>query len=228
MLKVFVGWDSRENEAYDVCIHSLKKHASVELEILPIKRHELIKSGHYFREQPEAGSVEFTYTRFLAPYFSNFEGWSLFIDCDFLFTKDVAELFSLADDKYAMMCVKHDYIPKNTIKMDGQKQVTYPRKNWSSCVLWNCSHRANKILTPYVVSTQSGAYLHRFQFAQDNEIGELPTEWNWLEGEYSKPATPPAVIHYTNGGPWFEECQDVDYGDLWREAYGETIPKPAR
>ena len=121
----------------------------------------------------------------------------------------------MKDDKYALMCVKHDYIPKNTVKMDGQKQVSYPRKNWSSCVLWNCAHPANRVLTPHVASTQTGAYLHRFQFLSDPVIGDLPLEWNWLEGEYDKPETPPAVIHFTNGGPWFENWQNVEYGELW-------------
>ena len=215
-LKVFIGWDSREQDAYDVCIKSLKEHASEELDIVPIIREALIETGEYYRPQPEAGSVDFTYTRFLTPYLANHSGWALFIDCDFLFTKDVAELFAMANDKYALMCVKHDYVPRNAVKMDGQKQVSYPRKNWSSCILWNCGHPSNKALTKDIVSTESGAYLHRFQFLNDAEIGEIPLEWNWLEGEYDKPDTPPAVIHFTNGGPWFENWQDVDYADLWR------------
>jgi len=215
-LKVFIGWDEREQEAYDVCVKSLLEHSSVELDIQPIIRSVLMDTNEYFREQPEAGSVEFTYTRFLTPYLSAYKGWSLFIDCDFLFTKDVAELFAMKDDKYALMCVKHDYVPKNAVKMDGQKQVSYPRKNWSSCILWNCGHPANRTLTPYVASTQTGAYLHRFQFLADYMIGDLPLEWNWLEGEYDKPETPPAVIHFTNGGPWFENWQNVDYAELWQ------------
>lgn len=215
-LKVFIGWDEREQEAYDVCVKSLLEHSSVELDIQPIIRSVLMDTNEYFREQPEAGSVEFTYTRFLTPYLSDYKGWSLFIDCDFLFTKDVAELFAMKNDKYALMCVKHDYVPKNAVKMDGQKQVSYPRKNWSSCILWNCGHPANRILTPYTASTQTGAYLHRFEFLADYMIGDLPLEWNWLEGEYDKPETPPAVIHFTNGGPWFENWQDVDYADLWK------------
>jgi len=215
-LKVFIGWDSRETDAYNVCVKSLKEHASQELEIVPIVREALIEIGEYYRPQPEAGSVEFTYTRFLTPYLADYNGWALFIDCDFLFTKDVAELFAMADDEYALMCVKHDYVPRNAVKMDGQKQVSYPRKNWSSCILWNCGHSSNKALTKDIVSEESGAFLHRFQFLKDEEIGELPLEWNWLEGEYDKPETPPAVIHFTNGGPWFENWQDVDYAELWR------------
>ena len=215
-LNIFVGWDSRETQAYDVCVKSLLEYSSVELNIQPIIRSDLMDAGEYFREQPEAGSVEFTYTRFLTPYLSKFKGWSLFIDCDFLFTRDVAELFALADDKYAIMCAKHDYVPKNAVKMDGQKQVAYPRKNWSSCILWNCAHPSNRILTPYTASRQTGAYLHRFKFLKDHMIGDIPIEWNWLEGEYDKPEVPPAAIHFTNGGPWFEDWQDVDYADLWR------------
>ena len=154
-LKVFIGWDSREQYAYEVCVTSLKKYSSQEIDVYPIVRDVLIDTGDYYRPQPEAGSVEFTYTRFLAPYLADHKGWALFIDCDFLFTKDVAELFAMADDKYALMCVKHDYTPKNTVKMDGQKQVSYPRKNWSSCILWNCEHPSNKALTKDIVSTES-------------------------------------------------------------------------
>lgn len=215
-LKIFIGWDEREQEAYDVCVKSLLKHSSVQLDIQPIIKSVLMDTGEYFREQPEAGSVEFTYTRFLTPYLAGYRDWALFVDCDFLFTKDVAELFAMKDEQYALMCVKHDYVPKNAVKMDGQKQVSYPRKNWSSCILWNCGHLSNRILTPYIASTQTGAYLHRFQFLSDHMIGDLPLEWNWLEGEYDKPEVPPAAIHFTNGGPWFENWQDVDYADLWK------------
>ena len=215
-LKIFIGWDEREQEAYDVCVKSLLKHSSVQLDIQPIIKSVLMDTGEYFREQPEAGSVEFTYTRFLTPYLAGYRDWALFVDCDFLFTKDVAELFAMKDERYALMCVKHDYVPKNTVKMDGQKQVSYPRKNWSSCILWNCGHLSNRVLTPYVASTQTGAYLHRFQFLSDHMIGDLPLEWNWLEGEYDKPEVPPAAIHFTNGGPWFENWQNVEYADLWK------------
>ena len=214
-MKIFIGWDAREQEAYEVCDHSIRRHTDSSVEICPIVRSDLMKQGVYTRDQPEAGSVEFTYTRFLVPYLSNYSGWSLFVDCDFLFTNDVSKLFDLADDRFAAMCVKHDYIPRSSLKMDGQKQLVYPRKNWSSCVLWNCGHESNKVLTPELASSETGSYLHRFQFLNDDEIGELPLEWNWLSGEYDKPDEVPSVIHYTLGGPWFKECQHMDYADLW-------------
>lgn len=218
-MNIFIGWDSREIDAYNVTEFSIRRHASGPVNIQPIKKEPLIEGGVYTREQPEAGSVEFTYTRFLTPYLSGYHGWSLFVDCDFLFTRDVAELFALCDDRYAVMCVKHDYTPRNIVKMDGQKQVAYPRKNWSSCVLWNCSHPVNRVLTPELVSAESGAFLHRFQWMDDDLIGEIPLEWNWLEGEYDKPEEVPAIIHYTQGGPWFDNQQDVDYADLWLEEF---------
>ena len=227
-MKIFIGWDSREEDAYKVCVHTIKKHASKDVEIVPLKRDELIKQGLYTRDEGGNVSTEFAYTRFLTPHLAGYKGWALFIDCDFLFTRDVAELFSLADPQYAVMCVQHDYTPSAAIKMDGQKQVAYPRKNQSSCVLWNCGHPANAIITPDIVNTETGAFLHRFQWLSDNLIGELPLEWNWLEGEYEKPDEIPAVIHYTNGGAWFKECQDVDYAQEWldalQEANGATSP----
>mgnify|MGYP003974605347 FL=1 len=222
MYNVFVGWDSREEDAYKVCEHTLRKHSSVELNIVPLKREELIEKGLYTRDEGGSVSTEFAYTRFLTPYLSEYKGWSLFIDCDFLFTRDVAELFSLSDPNHAAMCVQHDYTPSEATKMDGQKQVAYPRKNWSSCVLWNCGHPANAMITPDIVNTETGAFLHRFQWLPDNLIGELPLEWNWLEGEYEKPDEIPAVIHYTNGGAWFKECQDVDYAQEWLDALQEA------
>ena len=227
-MKIFIGWDSREEDAYKVCVHTIKKHASKDVDIVPLKRDELIKQGLYTRDEGGNVSTEFAYTRFLTPHLAGYKGWALFIDCDFLFTRDVAELFSLADPQYAVMCVQHDYTPSAAIKMDGQKQVAYPRKNWSSCVLWNCGHPANAIITPDIVNTETGAFLHRFQWLPDNLIGELPLEWNWLEGEYEKPEQIPAVIHYTNGGAWFKECQNVDYVQEWldalQEANGATSP----
>ncbi len=221
-MKIFIGWDSREEDAYKVCVHTIKKHASKDVEIVPLKRDELIEQGLYTRDEGGNVSTEFAYTRFLTPHLTDYKGWALFIDCDFLFTRDVAELFSLADPQYAVMCVQHDYTPSAAIKMDGQKQVAYPRKNWSSCVLWNCGHPANAIITPDIVNTETGAFLHRFQWLSDNLIGELPLEWNWLEGEYEKPDEIPAVIHYTNGGAWFKECQDVDYAQEWLDALQEA------
>ena len=149
----------------------------------------------------------------------NFEGWALFIDCDFLFFGDVAELLPFRDNQIPVHCVHHDYTPKDTMKMDGKNQTNYPRKNWSSMMLLNCSHPACKRLTVADINAKSGAYLHQMKWAKDCEIGSLPSEWNWLEGWDEKPRNSlPKAVHYTRGGPWFENCKNVDYADEWLNA----------
>jgi len=219
-VKIFVGWDSGEPEAYDVCRSSLIRYASTTLEITPIKQKCLRGQDLYIREADPLASTEFTYTRFLVPHLANFQGWAVFCDCDFLWTRDVADLYAYRDDRYAVMCVQHDYQPTESLKMDGRTQTVYPRKNWSSLMLLNCNHPATRRLTVERVNTESGAYLHRFQWAEDTEIGALDPTWNWLEGwDAPKQDGLPGAIHYTRGGPWFENWQDVDYADLWLAEY---------
>src|SRR6056300_133026 len=146
--KIYVGWDSREDIAYQVCRESLVATSSVPLNIVPLKQENLRRDEVYWRDIDTLGSTEFTFTRFLVPYQMGYKGWALFIDCDFVFLNDVKELFDQADEKYAVMCVKHDYTPQDgSVKMDGQAQFQYPRKNWSSMMLINCGHPSNKALT---------------------------------------------------------------------------------
>jgi hypothetical protein len=219
-VKIFVGWDSGEPEAYDVCRSSLIRHASTALEIVPIIQQDLRGQSLYSREADPLASTEFTYTRFLVPHLVNFQGWAVFCDCDFLWTRDVSDLYACRDDRFAVMCVQHNYQPTENLKMNGQTQTTYPRKNWSSLMLLNCNHPATRRLTVDRVNTESGAYLHRFQWAKDTEIGALDPTWNWLEGwNTPKQDGLPGAIHYTRGGPWFENWQDVDYADLWLAEY---------
>lgn len=214
--RVFVGYDSREDIAFRVCESSMRRQSSIALDIRPIVQSELRTRGLYWRPKDPLASTEFTYSRFLTPYLAGYQGWALFCDCDFLWLSDVAELVEMADPAMAVMCVHHDHRPTEATKMDGAVQTTYPRKNWSSLMLFNCGHPSTRSLTPQAVNTQSGAYLHRVQWAADTEIGAVPSTWNWLEGSMPRPASgTPAAVHFTRGGPWFENWQDVDYGDLW-------------
>ncbi|CAA2986897.1 Hypothetical predicted protein [Olea europaea subsp. europaea] len=217
--KIFIGYDSREDVAYEVCRYSILKRTSIPIEIFPIKQCELRQKGIYWRERGNLESTEFSFSRFLTPHLANYIGWAIFVDCDFLYLGDIKELFDLIDDKYAIMCVHHDYTPKEATKMDGAIQTVYPRKNWSSMVLYNCGHPKNRMLTPEVVNKETGAFLHRFQWLEDNEIGEIPFVWNFLVGHNAvvegDPETYPKAIHYTLGGPWFEKWKDCQFGDLW-------------
>ena len=220
-LRVFIGWDSREDIAYQVAKQSILDAAKYpnQIEVVPIKLDELRKKGLYWRPEDKLASTEFTFSRFLIPELCEFKGWAVFCDCDFIFRNDVRELFERIDDKYAIMCAQHDYTPKEgTEKMDGKIQHNYPRKNWSSMVLWNCGHKSNKKLTKEFVNDEAidGKYLHRFSWLKDNEIGKVSHEWNWLVGWYKEPQDgTPKALHYTEGGPWFKKYQRCEYSGDW-------------
>ncbi|MBD1548985.1 glycosyltransferase [Roseibium aggregatum] len=227
-LKIYIGYDSREEIAWQVCRHSLLRHTSSDIEIYPLKQKTLRELGLYNRPADNA-STEFSLTRFLTPYLAAHDGWTIFCDCDFLYTTDVNKVLSYADRSKAVYVVKHDYVPKNAVKMDAQTQTTYPRKNWSSFILFNNAHPHVKALTPEVINSESPAFLHRFNWIPEDElIGELPLTWNFLAGEYPMPEKTPEVIHYTNGGPWFSNWQGVDYADFWiaeKKLYDNSLRK---
>ncbi len=215
-LNFFIGYDSKEDIAYRVCKYSILKNTNSNIKIHSLKLYELISKGMYTRNVDPLASTEFTYSRFLVPSLMNYNKWAVFCDCDFLFFDDVINLTKNLDDSKAVYCVQHDYTPKEKHKMDGQKQTIYPRKNWSSFILYNCSHPSNKKLTVDLVNKESGSFLHQFKWLDDNEIGSLDERWNWLEGWTSQHnSASPFAVHYTRGGPWFEEWQDVEYASEW-------------
>ena len=222
-MKVFVGYDPREDIAYQVCKHSIIRNQP-NADVHALRQQELRQSGWYKRPVDKLASTEFTFTRFLIPELMNFKGWAVFMDCDMILTTDIKELFDQADDKYAVMCVKHDYKVKEGYKMDGQKQTVYPRKNWSSVVLWNCGHPSNKVMTMDTVNEQelNGAYFHRFSWLKDEEIGELDHTWNYLVGVYND-INKPNLIHYTEGGPWFENYRNCEFHNEWKDELFEMM-----
>ena len=215
---VYIGYDTREDIAYQVSKYSILSQ-SQNITVNPLKLNELKDKKFYWRDEDKLGSTEFTFSRFLVPELNNYSGWALFCDCDILFLEDVNNLFNLADEKYAVMCVQHDYTPKEGTKMDGKAQTLYPRKNWSSLVLWNCSHPSNKAITKDLINhpDTTGKYLHRFSWLNDEEIGSLSHQWNWLVGWYKDPEDgSPKAIHYTEGGPWFENYRHCEYHQVWK------------
>jgi lipopolysaccharide biosynthesis glycosyltransferase len=211
MLRIFIGWDSRFPEPADVLKYSLEKHASVELDIRFLQLSEL----NLDRIVDPLASTEFTYSRFLVPHLCDFEGTAVFMDNDMLCLGDIAELAALSMDDHALRVVQHDYQPANTTKMYGCPQTSYPRKNWSSLMVMDCGKL--KLWSKDVVETATGAYLHRFQDIPDQQIGTLPKTWNTLDwmDESTK------LIHYTNGGPWFDDYKDHTHADVWYEMRDE-------
>ena len=218
--RIFIGYDPREEIAYKVARHTLLERSTIPLDIQPVVQSELRRLGLYTRDRDPLSSTEFSFTRFLVPHLAGYKGWALFVDCDFLFRKDIAEILEYTDLNKAVMVVKHDYTPTEETKMDGCKQTVYPKKNWSSCILWNCEAEESKALTPEIVNIQSGMYLHQFKWIPDpSRIGSLPVKFNYLEGWYGPGDEPdPVAVHFTRGGPWFPEWQDVEYKSEWNQA----------
>ena len=197
-LRIFVGYDSSEERAFNVCAKSILRRASQPVQIYPLRQDWLRSLGIYWRERDPNASTEFAFTRLLVPALCGYHGPALFVDADFLFLADVAELFALYDNRYGVQVVQHDVQPTDATKMGGVIQTTNPRKWWSSLMLMNTGHpyvHAN--LTPHEVNTRSGAYLHRLEWCPDHMIGALSPEWNYLVG-YTQ-GVEPRALHFTNG-----------------------------
>lgn len=208
---IYIGFDSKEVVAYHVLCQSILEKSSIPVTFTPISLNNV--ENIFTRERNPLQSTEFSFSRFLVPYLSLYEGWSLFADCDMLMRTDIAQLWELRDDRYAAMCVKHDYVPKVETKFLGQVQTKYEKKNWSSVILFN-NAKCRKLDLDYV-NTASGLELHQFKWLEsDDLIGELPASWNWLVNEYEY--SPDAkLVHFTDGGPYFDEYKNDDYAEEW-------------
>ena len=215
-INVFVGFDQLEAIAYHVFCQSVLEKSTSLINFTPLAHQNL----NFFKNHDD-GSNKFIYSRFLTPFLNEYSGWAIFADGDMVCNHDITELWNLKDPSKAVQVVKHEYKTKKTVKYLGNKNEDYPRKNWSSLVLWNCGHPANKILTPEFIQDKPGSFLHRFSWLDDSQIGELPIEWNWLAIEY--PNNPAAkIIHYTLGTPCFKEYSTTSQADIWQQVYKKT------
>jgi hypothetical protein len=213
MIRIFIGYDPREAVAFNVLQHSILRRAGGPVAIVPLALSQL--GGLMWRERNPLQSTDFSFSRFLTPFLSGFEGWSLFIDCDMLVLDDVARLWDLRDDRAAVQVVKHDHRPVEDTKFLGAVQTRYEKKNWSSVMLFN--NARCRALTPEAVNTASGLELHQFKWLEDESlIGELPRRWGHLvDYDPPAPARDLSLLHYTIGGPYFDDYRDCGYADLW-------------
>ena len=219
MINIFIGYDSKEKAAFSTLAYSILKNSSKPVAITPIYL-ENIKDD-FVRERNNLSSTEFSFSRFIIPHLMNYQGWALFMDCDMLMKADINELWRMRDDSKAIQVCKHNYTPKEDKKFLGQVQTKYEKKNWSSFMLMNCKKCTT--LTPDYVNKASGLELHQFKWLEgDHLIGDLPLEWNWLVGEYEH-KDGVKNVHYTEGGPWFEQYKDCDYSQDWFANYKEAM-----
>jgi hypothetical protein len=231
-LSIWIGFDRREAAAFSVARHSARRRTWPCPSVHGLELGDLQKRALYTRPIAElalprggrqlydpiseaAMSTEFAISRFLTPILAK-TGWALFMDADVLVRRSLMRLFELADPKYAVMCVKHPPLLTEGEKMDGQTQASYPRKNWSSVMLFNCEHPANERLDLHFVNTAPGRDLHAFSWLEDDQIGELPPEWNWLVGHSDLAIASPSIVHFTDGFPLMPGYEDQPFADEWR------------
>ncbi len=224
--RLFIGWDPAELRAWNVARSSAEVVTSTRLEVRRVALQELRQRRLYTRptEQTEHGywdeisaapmSTGHAIARFLVPTLCDYRGWALFTDGDVLFRRDLEELFALADPRYAVQVVQHEHVPSESVKMTGHAQTQYRRKNWSSVMLLNCGHPANRALTADLVNTVPGRDLHRFCWLPDDLVGALPQVWNVLIG-HSPDAGDAAIVHFTSGLPDMPGYEHVPYADEW-------------
>jgi hypothetical protein len=218
-LTVYIGWDPKEPAASAVLAHSILRRAEKPVYLMPLTRKAV--SHVYTRPRGPLESTDFSMTRFLVPYLNGYQGHALFLDCDMLCLTDVwhVMLYALADPGQAVYVAQHDYTPREGTKFLGQPQTAYPRKNWSSAMLFDCARCT--ALTPEYVNTATGLELHRLLWA-DERIGSLPLAWNWLVGEYPVNADA-KILHWTQGGPWFPDYAYADYAGLWFDELADML-----
>lgn len=213
-VRIFIGYDYAESSAFYTLIHSILRHSTVPVEIHPLVLPHMMNAG--FTRKREVQSTDFSFTRYMVPYLCNYKGWALFMDCDMLITEDIRKLWELRNDKYTVMVVKHWQDPLEKVKMLGHVQTNYRRKNWTSFMLINCERCTE--LTIDAVNTREASYLRELNWVDAKDIGDLPETWNHLSGYEDVrgvPAELPCNIHYTLGGPWWEQYRDCMYATLW-------------
>lgn len=225
-MKLYIGYDDAEDVAYRAAVSSLNNVSALRVE--PLIEERLRATGLYTRTVDKRGqmydmpsnapcSTEFATSRFLVPIICQ-NGWALFTDCDVVFLADPESMMEHADNRKAVMVVKHHHAGLEVGKMGSMVQTHYARKNWSSVMLFNCDHPANKRLSLRDVNERPGRDLHAFYWLHDSEIGEMPPEWNWLVNVHPRPDDP-KIAHFTLGGPWIKGWRAAPYDNLWNE-YG--------
>jgi hypothetical protein len=224
VINVYIGYDPREAAAFSVLAYSIQARASESVAVTPLMLDQL--KGVLTRKRDPLQSTDFSFSRFLTPHLSGYQGWSVFMDCDMLMRDDIANLWTLRDERYAVMVVKHNHVPKETTKFLGEPQSKYEKKNWSSVMLFN--NAKCRALTAEYVNAASGLELHQFKWlGDDGLIGALPERWNHLVG-YNAPRGDAALVHYTLGGPYFPEFKNCEYSKEWFSTREEMLRVASR
>lgn len=210
MLDIFTGFDPREAAGWHVFTQSVMEHASKPVAFHPLQR------KHNGAPQ---GTNDFTFSRFLIPWMMDWKGVAIFADgCDMLCRDDIHKLEALRNPRMAVQVVKRDYETQHPIKYLGTSMEAgngdYPRKNWASLMLINCYHMAWRAVTPETVWKMKPLELLQLRFIDDERIGELPAEVNWLADEFGRNDNA-LLVHFTAGIPAMTAYKETAHADEW-------------
>ena len=229
IINIFIGYDHRERAATNVLIDSIYQKSSVPVSITPLINSQLENQNLFYRKRDKNQSTDFSFTRFLVPKLMGYKGWAIFMDCDMLCRLDISRLWSLREEDKAVLCVKHNHIPKSDKKFLGERQTKYQKKNWSSLILFNCK-RCSALTVDYV-NKASGLELHQFKWLNDDsEIGGIDDfGWNFLVDvqefpKHQKEIDQISLLHWTLGGPWFDKQNKFShFSQKWFNARNDSM-----
>ena len=210
IIPIFIGYDPREAIVFHVCSNSIIRQSTSPVQIIPLALN-LFKD---YEETHKDGSNAFIYSRFLVPYLMNFKGHAIYIDGDMILRDDISKLWDLRNPFFDVQVIQHNYKTRMPVKYLGSKNEDYPRKNWSSVIIWNCNSQVNRTLTPEYIMNSKGSHLHRFEWIDNERIGGLPIEWNWLPDELGENENA-KLLHYTLGAPCFNEFKNTEMNSYW-------------
>lgn len=219
---VYIGYDRRVPVVYQVASHSIISRSSFPVALTPLCMKALRDQGMMTRKLQPNQSTEFSFSRFLVPYLMGYEGWAVFVDNDVIMLSDIGDLWGMRDERYAAMCVKHNHVPPAGLKFLDQEQTVYEKKNWSSLILFNCARC--RALTPEYVNSASGLELHRFHWLENESlIGEIPPEWNFLVDYSPGELADQKMLHYTDGGPYYDTHKSCQFAEVWTDEYKDML-----
>jgi lipopolysaccharide biosynthesis glycosyltransferase len=215
-VRVFVGADRSQALAVKVLAHSIRRHTSLPVEIIPMVDLQ-VRAPKDIRNSQRTG---FSFSRFCIPELAGYRGKAIYMDADMLVFRDIKTLWEIPFDGAKVVIqqeVKHQEL---TTKKHGSPAT---RRKQCSVMLLDCA-RLNWQIDRVIDGFDRGDYNYEMLMYDLCLLGEdeikygVPFEWNSLE--YYGPET--CLIHYTdvmtqpwtscwnkNGFLWFDEVRSM-------------------
>jgi len=198
-IRVYVGTTASQELAFQVLAHSIRRHASMSVEIIPMRDLPVP-----IPKRPECRPrTPFSFSRFLIPALAGYRGRAVYLDADMLVFADIASLWQTSLNGADVLYI--------------EQPVASARPDQFSVLLMNCETlRWNIEGIVRGLDDRRYAYedlLHGFCVVPHERLAAgLPPSWNSLE-RYRAGET--SLLHYTDmhRQPWVS--LDNPRGHLW-------------